>query len=204
MFTGLIEAVGPVRAVEPGAGGRRLVIEVPWASALSLGESVACSGVCLTVVAVEGALVSFDVGPQTLAVTSIGTWRVGTVVNLERALRFGDRLGGHVVQGHVDTSGRIDRIEHHDEFHRVSVRYPAEFARFLILRGSIAVDGISLTVADLGPDTFEVQIVPHTWRATTLSTSPVGTAVNLEFDMVGKYVLRSADLGDGGPSGAAL
>ncbi len=194
MFTGLIESVGRVRALEPNGGGRRLVVETSLAADLTIGESVACCGVCLTVVEHDQGTAAFDVAPSTLAVTSIGAWQRGTAVNLERALRFGDRLGGHVVQGHVDGTGRLERVTAQQDFHRITVGFAPEHARLLILRGSVAVDGISLTVAALQATSFEVQIVPHTWLVTSLSQTPVGAPVNLEFDIVAKYVLRAADL----------
>jgi riboflavin synthase len=194
MFTGLIESVGRVRAFDPSPGGRRLVIETPLAAEFTLGESVACSGVCLTVVEHDQGAAAFDVAPSTLAVTAIGSWQRGTAVNLERALRFGDRLGGHVVQGHVDGTGRLERVTAQQGFHRITVGFAAEHARLLIVRGSVALDGISLTVAALHDTSFEVQIVPHTWQVTSLSDTPVGASVNLEFDMVAKYILRAADL----------
>lgn len=174
-----------------------MVVETTLAAELTLGESVACSGVCLTVVEHHQQTAAFDVAPTTLAVTSIGAWQPGTHVNLERALRFGDRLGGHMVQGHVDASGRVTRIVAQEDFHRITIAFAPEHARLLIPRGSIAVDGISLTVAALGESTFDVQIVPHTWAVTTLSHTPVGAPVNLEFDMVAKYVLRAAELDRG-------
>lgn len=194
MFTGLIESVGRVRALDTNGLGRRLVIETPMAAEFTLGESVACAGVCLTVVESDHGAAAFDVAPSTLAVTTIGAWQPGTAVNLERALRFGDRLGGHIVQGHVDGTGRLERVTAQEDFHRITVGFAAHHARFLIGKGSIAVDGISLTVAALHDTSFEIQIVPHTWRATSLSATSVGALVNLEFDMVGKYVVRGAEL----------
>lgn len=194
MFTGLIESVGHVRAFDPNRGGRRLVIATPLAAEFTIGESVACSGVCLTVVSHDQGAAAFDVAPETLAVTAIGAWQPGTAVNLERALRFGDRLGGHVVQGHVDGTGRLERVTAQEDFHRLTVGFAAEHARLLIVKGSVALDGISLTIAALHDTSFEVQIVPHTWQVTSLSETPVGASVNLEFDMVAKYVLRAADL----------
>jgi riboflavin synthase len=205
MFTGLIEAVGRVTAVLPLGAGRRLIVE----SALDdseTGESVAVNGVCLTRVGPPGTALAFDVSPETLSVTALVDVTVGSDVNLERALAAGARLGGHFVQGHVDATGRIAGLQAEGSFWRLTIDYPPSFARCLIARGAVAVDGISLTVAALRAEAFEVQIVPHTWDATTLRGQQIGRRVNLEFDMLGKYVLRALDLDDSrGPiSGAGV
>lgn len=195
MFTGLIEATGTVRALTPVAGGQRLTIETPLAAGLGLGESVATSGVCLTVVALQPDAWSADVSPETLRVTALGALASGSLVNLERPLAIGSRLGGHFVQGHVDGTGRIEAITPEGEFHRLRISFPPQLAAYFIEKGSVAVDGISLTVASLANTTFDVQIIPHTWTATTLRDAQPGAIVNLECDMVGKYVLRSLSLG---------
>ena len=195
MFTGLIEATGTVRARGPVAGGQRLTIETPLAAELALGDSVATSGVCLTVVARDATTWSADVSPETLRVTALGGLAEGDEVNLERPLAIGSRLGGHFVQGHVDGTGRIDAVLPEGEFYRVRISFPPQLAAYFIEKGSVAVDGISLTVAALAASTFDVQIIPHTWTATTLRHAQPGTIVNLECDMVGKYVLRSLSLG---------
>ncbi|BCS33897.1 riboflavin synthase [Luteitalea sp. TBR-22] len=195
MFTGLIEATGKVRGLAPVPGGQRLTIETDLASSLALGDSVATSGVCLTVVALEPGAWSADVSPETLRVTALGSLAPGSFVNLERPLAVGSRLGGHFVQGHVDGTGRVEAVRPEGDFYRVTVSYPAALAAYFIEKGSVAVDGISLTVAALADRTFDVQIIPHTWTATTLRHAVPGTIVNLECDMVGKYVLRSLSLG---------
>jgi riboflavin synthase len=194
MFTGLIESLGRVRAVLPIEQGLRLDIESSLASELVVGDSLATNGVCLTVASRQDGLVSTDVSPETVRVTSLGRLVPGARVNLERPLRADARLGGHFVQGHVDGTGQVTRIEREGEFFRVRVAFPSRLEPFFVQKGSVAVDGISLTVADLQAGTFDVQIIPHTWAATTLSTTEVGDTVNLECDLIGKYVVRLAEL----------
>jgi riboflavin synthase len=150
--------------------------------------------VCLTVTDRASGLVGVDVSPETLRVTALGALVPGARVNLERPLRADARLGGHFVQGHVDATGEIASIAAEGEFYRVGVRFPSGLAPYFIPKGSVAVDGISLTVADLRPGSFDVQIIPHTWTHTTLSTAKVGDLVNLECDLIGKYVVRLAGL----------
>jgi riboflavin synthase len=194
MFTGLVESVGEVvESVSTGAGVR-LRIGTSLAPELALGESLAVNGVCLTVIAHDDTGVLADVGPETLRVTTLGGLRPGGLVNLERSMRADSRFGGHFVQGHVDAVGRIEAVRPDAEFHTVSVSYPARFAANIIHRGSIAVDGISLTVAELVDDRFELMIIPFTMSHTNLRHAAAGTPVNLEFDMVGKYVARAAEL----------
>ncbi len=195
MFTGLIESTGTVRDLTPIGGGQRLTIATPLGAELSLGDSVATNGVCLTVVACDEGSWSADVSPETLRVTALGSLTPGAPVNLERPLAIGSRLGGHFVQGHVDGTGRIEAVEREGEYYRVRISFPPTLAPYFIEKGSVAVDGISLTVAALGDGTFDVQIIPHTWVATTLQHARPGDPVNLECDMVGKYVLRSLSLG---------
>lgn len=194
MFTGLIEDVGVLRERRPIEGGVRLEIESALAESLAIGDSLATNGVCLTVTARDGGLVSADVSPQTLKVTALGALVSGARINLERPLRADARLGGHFVQGHVDATGQITGIIQEGEFYRVGVAFPRDLAPYFIPKGSVAVDGISLTVADLRADGFDVQIIPHTWIHTTLSTARVGDTVNLECDLIGKYVVRLAAL----------
>ncbi len=195
MFTGLIEATGVVRAFTPAGGGQRLTIETPLGAELEPGDSVATNGVCLTVVDRDASSWSADVSPETLRVTALGRLQPGAIVNLERPLAVGSRLGGHFVQGHVDGTGRVESIMPDGDFFRVRVSFPPELAAYFIEKGSVAVDGISLTIASLGEAGFDVQIIPHTWAATTLRATQPGTPVNLECDMVGKYVLRGLSLG---------
>jgi riboflavin synthase len=194
MFTGLIEDVGVLRSRRPIEGGVRLEIETALAPEMRLGDSLATNGVCLTVTAQKGSLVCADVSPQTLKVTALGALVPGARINLERPLRADARLGGHFVQGHVDATGEIAAIVREGEFYRVGVTFPEDLAPYFIPKGSVAVDGISLTVAELRPGGFDVQIIPHTWTHTTLSTARVGDTVNLECDLIGKYVVRLAAL----------
>ncbi|HXE81485.1 MAG TPA: riboflavin synthase [Vicinamibacterales bacterium] len=193
MFSGLVEAVGQIVARERVPDGARLTISAPWAD-LAVGESVAVNGVCLTVAAWKEGAFQADAGPETLRVTTLGALRQGDAVNLERALRAGDRVGGHFVQGHVDATGRLLEIRPASEFTWMSFSFPPEHAAWIIPKGAIAVDGVSLTVATLGSSRFEVQVIPFTWTQTTLSKRRVGDAVNLEFDLLGKYAVRAAQL----------
>ena len=163
---------------------------------LALGESVAVNGVCLTVTAVAGDEWQADVGPETARVTTLGSLETGQVVNLERSLRAGDRLGGHFVQGHVDAVGTIEDVRHDGEAHWLSISFPNALAPLLIPKGSVALDGISLTVAALRDRQFDVMIIPFTWTHTNLSSLRVADRVNLECDMLGKYVVRAAELFD--------
>ena len=196
MFTGIIEEVGRIEAVTPLGGGRRVRIASAFASALTVDESVAVNGVCLTVVAQDAEAFEAIAIEETLAKTSLGGLAAGGGVNLERAMPLGGRLDGHLVQGHVDATGEIDSVETLADSHVVHVRYPEAFAPYLIPRGSIAIDGVSLTVARLDepPGTFAVALIPHTWEHTTAAGWTPGARVNLEFDLVGKYVLRSAQV----------
>jgi riboflavin synthase len=194
MFTGLVESVGQVVESTHGAAGVRIRIATGLAPGLALGDSLAVNGVCLTVVATDGGIVDADVGPETLRVTTLGNLRPGSRVNLERSMRADSRFGGHFVQGHVDAVGRIVRVVADAEFHTITVSFPAQFAANLIHRGSIAVDGISLTVAALRDGEFDLMIIPFTMEHTNLRDADAGTRVNLEFDMVGMYVARAAEL----------
>jgi riboflavin synthase len=194
MFTGLVEAVGQMVERSPIAGGARLRIATALSRELTPGDSLAVNGVCLTVISSHGDEVLADVGPETNRVTSLGWLSPGAVVNLERPLRADSRLGGHFVQGHVDAIGHIEDIRADADFHWLAVSFPRQLAPYVIHKGSIAVDGISLTVARLGVDKFDVQIVPFTMEHTNLSHARVHDLVNLECDMVGKYVVRAAEL----------
>ncbi|WP_412069884.1 riboflavin synthase [Rubrivirga sp. IMCC43871] len=193
MFTGIIEEVGGIAAVTPLAGGRRLRVACSFADALRVDESVAVDGVCLTVVAQDGDGFEAVAVEETLAKTALGERKAGDGVNLERAMVLGARLDGHLVQGHVDTTGVVESVEALADSHLVRVRYPVEHAAYLIPRGSICVDGISLTVARLDdePGTFALAIIPHTWDKTTAGRWRPRARVNLEFDLIGKYVLRA-------------
>lgn len=191
MFTGLVEALGTVQALSADGAGRTLVIAVPFAPELSVGESVAINGACLTVVSKDMASCSFQVGPETLRRTNLGDLKPGDRVNLERSLRFSDRLGGHLVQGHIDGVGAIDRREQQGEWETVWFRCPEPLAAQMVSKGSVAVDGVSLTVVDVTATAFSVALIPHTLGNTTLGFKGVGAAVNLETDLLAKYVWKA-------------
>jgi riboflavin synthase len=201
MFTGLIEAVGelvaktPLGSAGPGArGGMRVSIASPLAPELALGDSLAVNGVCLTVTRIHGGEVDADVGPETLRVTTLGALVPGAMVNLERPLRPEGRMGGHFVQGHVDAVGHVERLMPADDFHWLTVTFPGDLAPYIVPKGSIAIDGISLTVATLRERTVDVMVVPYTMEHTNLRRTKAGDAVNLECDMVGKYVVHALKL----------
>ena len=197
MFTGIVEECGQVAAIEPVEGGARLVIAASFAGDLGVGESVAANGACLTVTAIdsEAGTFAFDLLAETLRVTNLGDLHPGDPVNLERALAIGDRLSGHFVQGHVDCTSEILAFEREGQDHRLEIALPPDFARYLIRKGSICVDGISLTAADLQEDRFTIWIIPHTAEVTNLGSAAAGNRVNLEFDLLAKYLERlgSAD-----------
>jgi riboflavin synthase len=194
MFTGLIEATGTVRAIASHADGAVLELDTTLGPELGIGDSLATTGVCLTVVRRDGPHVVMDVSPETLRMTAMGRLTPGRSVNLERPLRADGRLGGHLVQGHVDGVGALVSIADEGEFRRLRIGFPADLASGMIVKGSIAVDGISLTIAALDDEWFDIQVIPHTWTHTTLSGARGGDALNLECDLVGKYVVRLATL----------
>ena len=194
MFTGLVETVGELIERKPTSGGFRLRIGTKLAHELSPGDSLAVNGVCLTVILAEKNEVHADIGPETVRVTTLGWLPRGSALNLERPLRADSRFGGHFVQGHVDAIGHIEELRADAEFHWLTVSFPLQLAPLLVHKGSIAVDGISLTVAGLGGDRFDVQLVPFTMQHTNLSRVQIRDRVNLECDMVGKYVVRAAEL----------
>jgi riboflavin synthase len=192
MFTGLVTDLGVVERIEPRSGGARLAIRpgsLPVAE-LVLGESVACNGACLTVVERGGGTMSFDAVPETLARTTLGGWRAGTRVNLERALRLSDRLGSHLVQGHVDAVGKVLARVAEGQGARLTIALPPSIAPLVAEKGSIAVDGVSLTVARALRDRFEVALIPETLARTVLGDAAPGTLVNLEADVVARHVAR--------------
>src|SRR5437763_12571256 len=191
MFTGLVEVLGRVQRVEADGTGRHLVITAPPLTAeLTRGESVAVNGACLTVVECDAHACRFQVGPETLHRTNLGELAAGDSVNLERSLRLGDRLGGHLVQGHVDGLGRIAERQQQGEWETVWFACPPELAAQMVSKGSVAVDGVSLTLVDVAADRFSAALIPHTLAATTLGSKRPGAAVNLETDLIGKYVGR--------------
>jgi riboflavin synthase len=194
MFTGLIESVGELVESKPTSGGVRLRIASPLAQELSPGDSLAVNGVCLTVILAESSEIHAEVGPETLRVTTLGALPREALLNLERPLRADGRFGGHFVQGHVDAVGHIVDLRAGDEFHWLTVSFPLLLAPYIVQKGSIAIDGISLTVAGLGSDRIDIQLVPYTLDHTNLKHAQLRDRVNLECDMVGKYVARAAEL----------
>jgi riboflavin synthase len=194
MFTGLIESVGVVSDVAPGASGMRLRVSTPLTSELQLGESLAVNGVCLTVVSAAEGTVQADIGPETARVTTLGSLRTGQPVNLERAMRADSRVGGHFVQGHVDGTGTVKAIREDGDAHWLTVGFGEALAAYVIPKGSIAIDGVSLTIAALRDGEFDVMIIPFTWDHTNLHALTPRDRVNLECDMVGKYVARAAQI----------
>ena len=194
MFTGLIESVGVVSRAQPAPSGLRLAIRAGVLADVALGESVAVNGCCLTVAAVDGDEMQADVGPETMRVTTLRDVQAGDRVNLERAMRGDGRFGGHFVQGHVDGVGTIDRIQADGGARWLTVSFPSELGAYIVPKGSIALDGISLTVARLAERSIEVMIVPFTWEHTNLAARREGDRVNIECDMVGKYVARAVEL----------
>jgi riboflavin synthase len=194
MFTGLIEATGIVAEMAPAADGFRLRVTTSLAPALAPGDSLAVNGVCLTVISPDSDGVHADISPETARVSALGALRRGSLVNLERPLRADARIGGHFVQGHVDATGTIEEIRSAGESYWITVEFPPLLAPYIVRKGSIAVDGISLTVAGVDDRRLDVQIIPYTWEHTTLHHARKGDLVNLEVDILGKYVVRVAEL----------
>ena len=191
MFTGIVRERGRIVALDGGADGVRLWLEAPQTAAQAgIGDSVSINGCCLTVTAREGDRISFDAMPETLTRSALGRLGPGAEVNVEPALRSGEPLGGHYVQGHVDGVGTVRAAEPEGESLRLTVEAPPEILRYCVEKGSIAVEGVSLTIAGLHDDAFEVALVAHTLAATTLSTLVPGDPVNLEVDVLAKYVER--------------
>jgi riboflavin synthase len=198
MFTGLVEALGVVRELSfDGAGCRLTLAEPTLAPTLSLGESVAVNGACLTVISHDVHAFAFQVGPETLARTNLGTLAIGDRVNLERSLRLSDRLGGHLVQGHIDGIGTVAQRVPQGEWVMVWFSCPLELAAQMVSKGSVAVDGISLTLVDVEPERFSVALIPHTLAQTTLGFKEPPATVNLETDLLAKYVWKYLNLQKG-------
>ena len=191
MFTGLVQTLGTVRAAEDDGGGRRVRVAGPgFGGELGVGESVAVSGACMTVTARGPDGFEFQAGPESLARTTLATLAPGDRVNLERALRAGDLLGGHFVTGHVDAVGRILARVVSGDWETVWFGFPHGWDELLVEKGAVAVDGVSLTVVDVAADRFSVMLIPHTREHTTLGVKDVGAAVNLEFDLLAKHVRK--------------
>lgn len=195
MFTGLIETTGRVDALRVSADGGHLRIATTLGGQLAAGDSIAVNGVCLTAIDPDAEGFSADISPATLAVTTLGSLTAGRLVNLERPVRADARMGGHFVLGHVDATGRIADMREDGEAWRLAVDIPGELEPLVIPKGSIAIDGISLTIAALEPRRLILQIIPFTRAHTTLAQAEAGDGVNLEADVLGKYVLRAVELG---------
>lgn len=203
MFTGLVSALGRIVSIKDG-DVRRMTVSSPFdADTIALGASIAHAGVCLTVVACRktqmGAEYDLDVSPETLSKTTLGSWKAGDGVNLERALKVGDELGGHIVQGHVDGVGRVTARTDEDGWIRFIVEAPTDLSPFIAYKGSIAVDGVSLTVNRVEGDEFELMIIPHTAEVTTLGALQAGARVNLEVDVMARYAARLMQARDVAP-----
>jgi riboflavin synthase len=190
MFTGLIEAVGHVAEVTPASSGFRIRIRTSLSGELRVGDSLAVNGVCLTVTAADGATVDADIGPETVRVTTLGQLKPKHPVNLERSMPANGRFGGHIVQGHVDGVGKVLALERGERSAELVVEAPAALARYLVEKGSIALDGVSLTVASLRGRAFSVALIPYTLERTSLHAARPGARVNLEADVIAKYVER--------------
>jgi riboflavin synthase len=193
MFTGIVEAVGTLAEIKAVAGGFRVRIETALAKIMKEGDSIGVNGCCLTVILLDGDHVLADIGPETARVTTLATLQRGQHVNLERPMRFDGRLDGHFVLGHVDGVGTVEEIHPEGGSHWMTVSFPATLAPYFIRKGSVAVDGVSLTVTGLGERQFDVQVIPYTWTSTTLGALKAGDKVNLECDMIGKYVVRALE-----------
>lgn len=194
MFTGIVTGLGTIRAITPIGDGKdmRLTIAAPWpdTATIPIGASIACSGCCLTAVAVDADSFSGDASAETLACTTLGSWTVGTQVNLERSLKLGDELGGHMVSGHVDGVAEAVSATAENGSTRWMFRVPKQLARFIAVKGSVAVNGVSLTVNEVRDDTFGVNVIPHTASVTRFGTMQPGERVNIEIDMLARYVAR--------------
>lgn len=191
MFTGIIEELGTVRSIDMRGENARMVIGARVVTeGTNHGDSIAVNGVCLTALDIQPDSFAADVSRETLSRSTLGNLKTGTPVNLERAVTPATRLGGHIVQGHVDARGTFAAVEDHGESWTVRIAYPKEIGRYLVFKGSIAVEGISLTIAELRDDHFEVAIIPKTWEVTNLSQLKPGDGVNLEVDVIAKYVER--------------
>lgn len=194
MFTGLVEALGEVRELRPEAAGRVLRLAEPTIAAdLPIGASVAVNGVCLTVIQRDGGSFAFEVGPETLRCTNLGELQAGDRVNLERSLRLGDRLGGHIVQGHVDGLAQLARRERHGDWETVWFTCDAALTRHMVAKGSVAVDGVSLTLVDVTAEGFSVALIPHTLQLTTLGFKRPPATVNIETDIFAKMIVKYLD-----------
>ncbi|MBS0296074.1 MAG: riboflavin synthase [Proteobacteria bacterium] len=198
MFTGIVTDVGRVAAVKDQGGSRRFEIETAYdTKTLELGASVSHAGCCLTVVDTEPGRFAVEVSNETLSKTNLGDWKVGDPVNLERALKVGDELGGHVVSGHVDATGEVVSVSQDGDSWRLVIQAPAPLHRFIAPKGSITIDGVSLTVNEVDGRNFGVNLIPHTWKVTSLNRLQAGSRVNLEIDLMARYAARWRETAEG-------
>jgi len=205
VFSGIVEVLGDVRSMASGDSGARIAIEAgALVEGVKLGDSIAINGACMTVVAFGNSIFEADISPESLRMTNLGDLKAGEKVNLEKALVLGDRLGGHMVTGHIDGMGKIRERKADGDSIWLTVEAPPDVMRYLVFKGSIAIDGISLTVATCDEDSFSIAIIPHTSEHTTLTAKRDGAVVNLEADLIGKYVEKllfpNAQAGAGGVS----
>jgi riboflavin synthase len=201
MFTGIVQDIGRISVVEPRGGDLRAAIAVAQMdlARINIGDSIAVAGICLTAIALEARSFSVDVSHETLRLTTAASWRPGDPVNLEPSLRAGDALGGHLVAGHVDGIAQIIAREGDARSQRLAVRVPQELARFIARKGSVTLDGVSLTVNEVRGTEFDINLVPHTLAVTTLGSLAIGDRVNLEVDLVARYIERLAQVGESPP-----
>ena len=204
MFTGIVEDVGSIGSIEQSGSSLVLQIKAKFASELTLGESVAVNGICLTVTKKDDTSFSADVTPETFRRTSLSLLSAGSPVNLERAMRADGRFGGHIVSGHIDGTGRITAIRREDNAYNIFFRVEKPLFRYIIEKGSVALDGISLTVASVKNEgnygEFSVAVIPHTWENTALKNKRVGSIINVECDVVGKYIEHFVNIGSSSPT----
>lgn len=191
MFTGIITNIGTVTKIDTTRGDKRFHIQSSYdLTTVPIGASIACSGCCLTVVEKEADHFAVDVSAETLSKTTLGLWREGTKINLEQSLKLVDELGGHIVSGHVDGLAKLEEIREEGGSHRLTFSVPPEFAKFIAPKGSIALDGISLTINEVDGNSFGINIIPHTWHVTTMGDRHVGDDLHFEIDTIARYVAR--------------
>jgi len=191
LFTGLIGIIGKVESIRANGGGSKIEVSAKFDSPLETGESIALDGVCLTVIGITSGGFSADISAETSSCTTLGSLRTSTRINIERALRADSRLGGHFVQGHVDCVGKVLRLDRRADFATLAIKFPAKYAKYIVEKGSIAVSGVSLTVAKLKSGYFEAAVIPETLRRTNLGDFCPGMPVNLEFDVLAKYIEKA-------------
>ncbi len=187
MFTGLVEATGSISVINTN----QITIRTFIARELNVGDSIAVNGVCLTVIKAANDIFEANLSPETFKVTNFSEKKTGDTVNLERAMQLNSRLDGHLVYGHVDTTAKVIRITKHNEFYTLTIKIPAEFNHYTVKKGSIAIDGISLTIADETAEGIEIAVIPHTWENTALNNLCTGRSVNIEFDIISKYIEKN-------------